>query len=246
MPKASKASNLRCVNLTRRFLFVKKTTVGGWPGSRNGSARWFCWCWWCRGARGGGSMNPWEVFHDDRMYQNFLLFSARWHWLGTIDYTCMMYYIYSCDVCDMMICVNILIYDIYIYHIIYTLLHISLWLGVLFQRCDCNPYEDLLLAPHCFVSFFINKFSIMLCFFKQIWISCCNSFKMLSIEYDILATCLFQTPCATKSASGGGAYLKGDFFGRGLSMVACGSLIPKVGQRKTEKTWQLLHKIMLE
>ena len=73
---------------------------------------------------------------------------------------------------------------------------------------------------------------------------------MLPMEYDILATCLFQTPCATKSASGGGAYLKGEFFfcwgGGWLSLVACGSFIPKVGQRKTEKTWQLLHEIMLE
>lgn len=67
---------------------------------------------------------------------------------------------------------------------------------------------------------------------------------MLSMEYDILATCLFQTPCATKSASGGGAYLKGEFFLGGGG--GCHWFIPKVGQRKTEKTWQLLHEIMLE
>ena len=89
---------------------------------------------------------------------------------------------------------------------------------------------------HCFVSFFITKSSIMLWLFQQIWISCCNSFKMLSMEYDILATCLFQTPCATKSASGGGAYLKGEFFfgGGGCHWSLVGRLFLKLvnGERK--------------
>ena len=55
---------------------------------------------------------------------------------------------------------------------------------------------------------------------------------MLSMEYDILATCLFQTPCATKSASGGGAYLKGEFFFGG-GVVVIGLFLKLVnGKRK--------------
>ena len=147
-------------------------------------------------------------------------------------------YIYSCDVCDMMICVDIQMYT-YIYHITLT--------RSLVSEVRLESIWRPTKTPHCFVSFFINKSSIMLCLFQQIWISCCNSLKMLSMEYDILATCLFQTPRATKSASGGGAYLKGDFFGRGVcwwSLV--GRWFLKLVNGKQKKKWQLLHEIMLE